>query len=109
MSHVLGNSKKFHPAGMPQITVDVKPGSSHNIIFQFSDDGITLSPKQLNTAWLPYYQGEKDFTGEAPGLGLGLSTVSTIVWGAGGSSRMMNRENEPGVVVKLTIPVVQGV
>jgi K+-sensing histidine kinase KdpD len=89
------------------MTVDVLPGNSHNIIFNFSDDGITLSPKQLNTAWLPYYQGEKDFTGEAPGMGLGLSTVSTIVWGVGGSSRMVNRENGPGVVVKLTIPVVK--
>jgi two-component system, cell cycle response regulator len=106
---ILGNSKKFHPAGMPHVTVDVLPGNSHNIIFKFSDDGITLSPKQLNTAWLPYYQGEKDFTGEVPGMGLGLSTVNTIVWGAGGSSRMMNRENEPGVMVKLTIPVVKGV
>lgn len=106
---ILGNSKKFHPAGTPHVTVDVQPGNSHTIIFQFTDDGITLSPKQLNTAWLPYYQGEKDFTGEAPGLGLGLSTVSTIVWGAGGSSRLMNRENQPGVVVKLSIPVVKGV
>ena len=106
---ILGNSKKFHPAGTPHVTVDVLPGNSHNIIFQFSDDGITLSPKQLNTAWLPYYQGEKDFTGEMPGMGLGLSTVSTIVWGAGGASRMMNREAGPGVVVKLTIPVVKSV
>ena len=52
-------------------------------------------------------QGEKDFTGEVPGMGLGLSTVNTIVWGAGGSSRIMNREDRPGVVVRLTVPVVK--
>jgi K+-sensing histidine kinase KdpD len=104
---ILGNSKKFHPAGTPEVTVEVVSGGSGNVNFQFSDDGITLSPKQLTTAWLPYYQGEKDFTGEVPGMGLGLSTVNAIVWGTGGSSRMMNREDKPGVVIRLTLPVAQ--
>lgn len=103
---ILGNSKKFHPNGSPSVTVDVFSEASHHINFQFSDDGVSLSPKQLTTAWLPYYQGEKDFTGEVPGMGLGLSTVNAIVWGAGGASRLMNREKGPGVVVKLTIPAV---
>jgi DNA-binding response OmpR family regulator len=104
---ILGNSKKFHPNGNPSITVEVSSDSYNHIHFQFSDDGLILSPKQLTTAWLPYYQGEKDFTGEVPGMGLGLSTVNAIVWGAGGASRLMNREKGPGVVVKLTIPTVR--
>ncbi|MFM8877167.1 MAG: response regulator [Anaerolineae bacterium] len=104
---ILGNSKKFHPSGSPEVIVEVTPGNSHNILFHFSDDGVRLSPKQLTTAWLPYYQGEKDFTGEAPGMGLGLSTVNAIVWGAGGTSRLTNREDKPGVVIRLSIPVVK--
>lgn len=104
---LLGNSKKFHPSGNPNVKIDVFSDSSSRINFQFSDDGVSLSPKQLTTAWLPYYQGEKDFTGEMPGMGLGLSTVNAIVWGAGGSSRLTNRENGPGVVVRLTIPAVR--
>jgi two-component system, cell cycle response regulator len=104
---IVGNSKKFHPANTPTIKVEVTPSSTPFIIFQFIDDGIALSPKQLKTAWQPYYQGEKDFTGEVPGMGLGLSTVSTIVWGAGGSSRILNREDKPGVVVRLTVPVIK--
>jgi K+-sensing histidine kinase KdpD len=55
---------------------------------------------------LPYYQGEKDFTGEAPGMGLGLSTVSAIVWGAGGACRILNREGGLGVIVEFVIPEV---
>lgn len=105
---ILGNSKKFHPNGTPNVTVEAFPGNSQNINLQFSDDGITLSPKQLTTAWLPYFQGEKDFTGEVPGMGLGLSTVNAIVWGAGGSSRLLNRDDKPGVVIRLTIPIVKG-
>lgn len=104
---ILGNSKKFHPQKNPNIKVEVLPGNSPEIHFQFTDDGIHLSPKQLTTAMLPYYQGEKDFTGEMPGMGLGLATVNTIVWGAGGSSRIMNRKDRSGVVVRLTVPVVK--
>lgn len=104
---ILGNSKKFHPQKNPNIKVEVLPGSSPQVHFQFTDDGIHLSPKQLTTAMLPYYQGEKDFTGEIPGMGLGLATVNTIVWGAGGSSRIMNRKDRSGVVVRLTVPVVK--
>lgn len=103
---ILGNSKKFHPSNNPTVSIQVLPATIPQVILQVSDDGISLSPRQLNIAWLPYYQGEKDFTGEAPGVGLGLSTVNSIVWGAGGSSRIMNREGGPGVVVRLTIPII---
>ena len=103
---ILGNSLKFHPSGKPALTVEAKSAGSHGIAFRISDDGMTLSPRQLSIAWLPYYQGEKDFTGEAPGMGLGLSTVSAIVWGAGGACRIMNREGGPGVIVEFVIPEV---
>ncbi|MEP7137232.1 MAG: response regulator [Chloroflexota bacterium] len=104
---ILSNSSKFHPAGKPAVTIEVLRASPQRIGIRISDDGLSLSPKQLSTVWLPYYQGEKDFTGEAPGMGLGLSTVSAIVWGAGGACRLTNRDNGPGVVVELMIPEVE--
>lgn len=55
---------------------------------------------------MPYYQGEKYFTGQATGIGLGLSMVASLVWGLGGSCRLYNREPGPGVVVALTLPIV---
>jgi K+-sensing histidine kinase KdpD len=55
--------------------------------------------------WTPYYQGEKYFTGEAAGMGLGLSTVASLVWTVGGTCRLYNRNGGPGVVVELSIPV----
>lgn len=100
----LGNSKKFHPAQTPQVRVEAFPSGDAQTTLRISDDGVSLSPKQLASVWLPYIQGEKDFTGEMPGMGLGLSTVSAIVWGAGGSCRMMNRESGGGVIVELTLP-----
>ncbi len=103
---VLGNSKKFHPNRTPAISIDVVRAGPQQIVIRITDDGVTLSPKQLATAWMPYYQGEKDFTGEAPGMGLGLPTVSAIVWGAGGACQIMNRDGRPGVTVELAIPEV---
>lgn len=100
------NSKKFHPAGWPTVKVEALRKGPRQIALRISDDGISLSPKQLTIAMLPYYQGEKYFTGEAPGMGLGLPTVNTIVWGVGGDCRLFNRENGPGVIVELTLPAV---
>ena len=105
---ILGNSLKFHPTGKPTITIDVRRAESQGIALRIGDDGLTLSPRQLSIAWLPYYQGEKDFTGEALGMGLGLSTVSAIIWGAGGACRITNQEAGPGVVVELVIPEIHG-
>lgn len=102
---ILGNSKKFHPAQNPQVTVEAFPSGNSQLTLRIGDNGLTLSPRQLANAWLPYIQGEKDFTGEVPGMGLGLSTVSAIVWGVGGSCRLSNREAGPGVVVELTLPL----
>jgi two-component system, cell cycle response regulator len=55
--------------------------------------------------WSPYYQGEKYFTGETAGMGLGLPTVASIVWAVGGTCRLYNRNGELGVVVELIVPV----
>jgi len=103
---ILGNCRKFHPIGSPTIKVAAARFDAQRIALQIGDDGVSLSPRQLSIAWLPYFQGEKDFTGEAPGMGLGLSTVSAIVWGAGGSCRIMNQDDGTGVVVELVIPQV---
>jgi hypothetical protein len=62
----------------------VSRSNAATVNLRIDDDGLTLSPEQLARAWSPYYQGEKYFTGQATGMGLGLSMVATLVWGAGG-------------------------
>ena len=71
-----------------------------------ADNGILLSPEQLNHVWQPYYQAEKNFTGERPGMGLGLPMVATLVWESGGRCRIRNRDEAPGVVVELELPLL---
>jgi len=107
LRELLQNTKKFHPNHKPAVTVSVSPSRfSPAIVLQVADDGITLSSEQLAQVWTPYYQGEKYFTGESAGMGLGLSVVASTVWNAGGSARIYNQTPGPGVVVELTIPII---
>lgn len=106
LSEALENTKKFHPQHSPKVDVSVNQPEPGTILIRINDDGVTLSAEQLSWAWLPYFQGEKAFTGELPGMGLGFPLMATLVWGAGGSLRLGNRSDGPGVVVEMKIPTV---
>jgi DNA-binding response OmpR family regulator len=104
MLEILGNAMKFHPQKNPTIEVSAIYENVGEVTIQVSDDGISLSPEQLARIWTPYYQGEKHFTGNVEGMGLGLALVASLVWGAGGACRIFNRVGRPGVTVDLTLP-----
>ena len=100
------NAKKFHPEQSPTLEIKIS-GISEGIRIQVCDDGLTLSPDQLAKMWIPYYQAEKYFTGQVPGMGLGLSMIASLVWGVGGTCRICNREEGSGVVVELVLPLAK--
>jgi signal transduction histidine kinase len=106
LQELLENAHKFHPEHAPtvKIKLSLEPGY---LTLQVSDDGLTLSPEQLSKIWVPYYQGEKYFTGQITGMGLGLAMVAALVWEAGGSCRAFNREAGPGVVIELRLPLTE--
>jgi CheY-like chemotaxis protein len=104
LREIFNNSKKFHPEQSPTIEVTLLQTDNGNITLQIADDGINLSADKLNRVWIPYYQAEKYFTGQIDGMGLGLSRVASLVWSAGGSVSLTNRETGPGIVVSLTLP-----
>ena len=102
---IIRNAKQFHPRNQPQVEVQVHKPNETEIIVRIIDDGVHLSPDQLIAVWQPYYQGEKDFTGEVPGAGLGLTAVALMAWQVGGKYRIYNRPDHDGVVVELTLPL----
>jgi DNA-binding response OmpR family regulator len=105
---LLENAKKFHPQQTPAIHLVVSRARfGESIMVTVTDNGLHLSSEQLTQVWTPYYQGEKYFTGEAGGMGLGLAMVASTVWNAGGRCRMYNRLDQPGIVVELSLPLVQ--
>lgn len=99
----LANSQKFHPTGQPRITLEVSFDGSR-VRLDLSDDGRRLTPNQLRRAFEPYFQGEKGFTGQVPGMGLGLSTMRSLLWEVGGDCLLSNRTEGEGVVLRLLIP-----
>lgn len=103
---LLENARKFHPIQDPQIEIELNRTGTAMIRLSIKDNGVTLSAEQIDQAWLPYYQGEKYLTGQANGMGLGLPMVATVICGIGGSVRLYNREDGPGVTVELLIPEV---
>ncbi|MBT9589230.1 response regulator [bacterium] len=102
---LLQNSKKFHPQQQPRVMVTLQC-QAEKVLLQLIDDGISLSPEQLSRAFTPYYQGERTFTGQKPGLGLGLSMVRSLLCEIGGECGLRNRQDREGVVVELLFPSV---
>ena len=97
---VLENCKKFHPKGCPRVHLEVK-AEDGLVVLELCDDGRRLTPHELENAFHPYYQGEKSFTGQVPGMGLGLSKLRSLLWEVGGDCRLVNRCDCDGVVLRL--------
>jgi DNA-binding response OmpR family regulator len=104
---VLENACKFHPQRNPAVTVSLSSLDKSKVCLRICNDGPPLSPEQIARAFTPYYQGEKEFTGEVPGVGLGLATVASILWEVGGAWHIENNPAGTGVVVELDLPVCQ--
>lgn len=102
---LLLNARNFHPEKNPTVEIAVEQIDESYIRFRVADNGQTLSIEQLSWAWIPYMQGEKDFTGELPGMGLGFPMVATLLWKVGGDIDLRNRHDGPGVVVEMKIPL----
>lgn len=102
---LMENAKKFHPRQAPTVDWLVTAVDDNHVLIQITDDGRTLPPDQLANIWTPYYQGEKYFTGQQTGMGLGLSLVANLVWSVGGHCSASNRDDRPGLVVKLHLPL----
>jgi DNA-binding response OmpR family regulator len=100
------NAKKFHPEGMPALELAISK-TSDVIVLRVSDDGMALSPNQLSRIWIPYFQAEKRFTGQVPGMGLGLSMIASLIWDVGGTCHAFNRADRPGLTIELGLPVCE--
>jgi two-component system cell cycle response regulator len=103
LGELIENAHKFHPRQDPTIEIAITR-DTNDLQLYIRDDGLSLAPDQLARVWLPYYQGERFFTGQVPGMGLGLPMVASLLWRIGGSCRISNREPGPGVDVEICIP-----
>lgn len=103
LSELLDNAQKFHPKNKPVVEVAIIYEDEY-LVITVSDNGRYLPLEELDKVWNPYYQVEKSFTGEVPGMGLGLATVASLIWQANGHCRIYNRTDQAGLSVELKIP-----
>jgi DNA-binding response OmpR family regulator len=106
LGELIENAYKFHPRQDPAIEIAITR-EDNTLQLHIRDDGLALAPDQLARVWLPYYQGERYFTGQVPGMGLGLPMVASLLWRIGGSCRIGNRTPGPGVDVEICIPFAE--
>ncbi len=98
------NAIKFHSENSPAVSVIFE--RQHDMLqMRVEDNGHTLAPEQLKQVWTPYYQAERYYTGQVPGMGLGLSMIAATVWGVGGKCAAFNRSDGQGLVIQLTLPL----
>jgi signal transduction histidine kinase len=108
LAELLSNSVKFHPQCAPRVRLSLERTVSGGLRIRVDDDGIRPDPEALRRGLDSYWQGEERFTGEAKGMGLGLSLVATFVTGAGGAIRFVPRPDRPGARVEFSFPPVAG-
>ncbi len=101
------NSLKYHPTHSPLVEVFVESKAENWAVIGVRDDGRALTPDMLSKAFIPYYQGDRSNSGMAEGMGLGLALVASVIWEAKGTCTVHNREDGPGLVVEILLPVHQ--
>lgn len=102
---LLENARNFHPHRAPVLDVSVRSDRDGFVTVVVSDNGRSLSPEELAHVGRPFFQGANHFGDQTPGLGLGLAAVYLKIWHAGGSCRLRNRADGPGVRAELQWPV----
>lgn len=105
LREVIENAVKFHPQRAPHLQIALRSEAPGRLTVAVSDDGPGVAADQLALAWRPYYQAERSFTGQIEGMGLGLALVARIIHAVGGHYELSNREDGPGAVVTLTLPL----
>src|SRR4029077_13660420 len=78
--NLIENAFKF---GGKELKVKAQPEGSA-VVVQFSDNGPGIPPEDRERVFERFYQVDKDFVGQVPGAGLGLTMVKETVQAHGG-------------------------
>lgn len=105
LQELFDNCVKFHPERKPSIEMELQSKDETRAVLSVRDDGVPVDSALLQKIGRPFYQAEKHFTGESPGMGLGLSMIATKLGVRGGVMRVRNRQDTQGFEVHLDIRI----
>ena len=80
-----------------EITVAVEPGAAGTVRFRVADNGVGLTPEELERVFDPFY------TTKHEGIGMGLSISRAIIDAHGGKLRA-EMPNGPGIAFEFELP-----
>lgn len=103
LTEVLENYAKFSEARTRGVEVQAAYGAGMWEVSLFAP-GPPLPPDVLARLGRPYAQLESKFTGEVPGLGLGLAMVRLLLRSIGGDIGFASRAGDSGLVTTFQIP-----
>ena len=104
--NVLSNAAKFTPAG-GQVEISVSQGTTH-VLVQVKDSGPGIDPAFLPHVFERFRQADGSTTRTHGGLGLGLAIVRHLVELHGGTITVENREDGPGAIFVVRLPLPSG-
>ncbi len=104
LAELFENAAKFHPEHDPSLTVAVTASDDGRLTIRVMDDGVSLSPCR-STQSQTHWGGANDVTGGGSNRGRGLPMVAALLWESGGSFRLYNRNECPGVIAELILPI----
>lgn len=103
ISNLLSNAVKFAPTG-GRVEVRLERWDSCAEL-TVQDNGPGISPDILPYIFERFRQGDTSTTRAHKGLGLGLSIARHLVEMHGGAVEARNREDGPGAIFKVTLPL----
>lgn len=104
LSEVCDNYAKFSQAPAAGMTVQVAVEAGELRVRLFAP-GPVPPPEALAQIGRPYWQMQARFTGEIPGMGLGLATARLFLRSHGGDLRLDTDEGRHGVSTLLSVPM----
>ena len=101
--NLLSNAVKFSPGGTVEVKVDVQLTDQAELLIEVKDNGVGMSPDQLEQIFKPYVQSDASISATYGGTGLGLAITHELVQLHGGNISVES-ELEKGTRFEVTIP-----
>ncbi len=105
-SNVLQNAVKFSPVGGRTQVRAFAQGSE--AVVEVQDQGVGIDPSRLDEVFEMFSQAETKARGGAPGLGLGLAIVRSLVELHGGTVNAFSEGEGSGTLVRIVLPLAAG-
>jgi len=104
LMNLLTNAFKYNESKVPRVDITFMP-KGRKLYICFEDNGIGLRRPEIKKIFRKFYQTGKSENMTAKGSGLGLYLVDSIIRLHKGRIMAANRENNPGSVFTIILPL----